>query len=76
MANPNVSIGMASGRKLPPEFHTRQLQRGRMGGIESIQLVDPESQERWREPLLGNSDRLSGITPRSGRLTGKDDQND
>lgn len=72
--NPNITIGMASGRKLPPDFHTRQLQRGRMGGIESIQMVNPEAEQRWKEPMLGNSDRLSNITPRGGRLSGKEDQ--
>jgi hypothetical protein len=76
MPNPNVSIGMAGGRKLPPEFHSLQPQRGRMGGIESIQMVNPEAEQRWKEPMIGNSDRLSAITPRSGRLSGKEDQNE
>lgn len=50
--NPRITVGMASGRKLPEDFHARPLPRGPLGGLQPLQMIDTnELENRWKEPL-------------------------
>ena len=57
--NPRISIGMASGRKLPPDFYQNQPVRGKMGGLQPMTMVDAMALENaWRNDLTLSSDNI------------------